>query len=242
MLLRDFNDIPGPLDSKWFDFGFCFYTNHEQRMKLAKLYLQLVGSAVSIDDIARAYESESLSALMKSSGLDLSYFEAKGILFHLPGLEVRGIYRLIAKINHTLSGRFCYCFMSQPNCRPKFETHLSRESDGDYGFHGTNTWERWQLLNFYKHVFDNQNFNARKMQEAKRHLDRDKLNQYLDSPVPDFQKNIRNRVLGDFMSPKLKACVRFPYGRPECCCVMHDTFAPEGLNWATPLVLSQFKK
>jgi hypothetical protein len=34
------------------------------------------------------------------------------------------------------------------------------------------------------------------------------------------------------MFPKLKACVRFPHGRPECSCVMHNTIAPEGLNWA----------
>jgi hypothetical protein len=46
---------------------------------LAKLYLQFVESGASIDDIARAYESESLPVLMKSRGLDLSFFEANGI-------------------------------------------------------------------------------------------------------------------------------------------------------------------
>jgi hypothetical protein len=76
------------------------------------------------------------------------------------------------------------------------------------------------------------------MQEAKRHSDRDKLNQYLESLVPGFQKKIGNRVLGDAMFPKLKACVRFPHSRPECCCVMHNTIAPEGLNWGTLLKLS----
>jgi len=242
MLFRDFNNIPSPLNSEWFGFGFCFCTNHRQRMELAKLYLQLAKSTASIDDIARAYESESLSVLMKSKGLDLSFFEASGILFHRPGLEERGIYRLIAEINHTLSGRFCYCFMSKSKCHSKFETHLSLESDGDYGFHGTDTWERWQLLNFYKHVFDCPGFNARKMQEAKRHSDRDKLSEYLNSLVPDFQKKIQNRVLGDMMFPKLKACVRFPHGRPECCCVMHDTIAPEGLNWGTLLALSHLRR
>jgi hypothetical protein len=209
---------------------------------LAKLYLQFVESGASIDDIARAYESESLPVLMKSRGLDLSFFEANGILFHRPNLEERGIYRLIAEINHTLSGQFCYCFMSKSYCHPKFETHLSRESDGDYGFHGTNTWERWQLLNFYKHVFSRPSFDAWKMQEAKRHSDRDKPNQYLESLVPGFQKKIGNRVLGDAMFPKLKACVRFPNGRPECCCVMHDTIAPEGLNWGTLLELSYLRR
>lgn len=211
-------------------------------MELAKFYLQLVKSVASIDDIARAYESESLSALMKSRDLDLSFFEANGILFHRPGVEELGIYRLIAEINHTLSGRFCYCFMSKLNCHPKFETHLSIESDGDYGFHGTNTWERWQLLNFYKYVFDRPSFNAREMQEAKRNSDRDKLGQYLDSLVPDFQKNIWNRVLGNMMFPKLKASVRFPHGRPKCYCVIHNTIAPEGLNWGTLIELSYLRR
>jgi hypothetical protein len=116
----------------------------------AKLYLQFVESGASIDD---AYESGSLSVLMKSRGLDLLFFEANRILFHYPNREERGIYHLIAEVNHTLSGHFCNCVMSKSYCHPKFETHLSRESGGDYEFHGTNTWERWQLPNFYKHVF-----------------------------------------------------------------------------------------
>lgn len=123
----------------------------------------------------------------------------------------------------------------------KFETHLSRESDGDYGFHGTNTWERWQLFNFYKHVFGHQDFDARKMQEAKRHPDKDKLDQYLDSLVPDFQKKIVNMVLGDIMFPKLKAGVKFPNGRPPCWCVMHNTVAPEGLDLFPLSLVSQLR-
>lgn len=248
ILLRDFNDLPGPLDRKWFTFGFCFCKNYDQRKELAKLYAELVGSGASIGDIAHAHESGSLSALMKHRGLDLSYFEENDIFFHMPGLDERGIYRLIAEVNHTLSGRFCYCFTPKPYCHPEFETHLSRESDGDYGFHGTNTWERWQLFNFYKYVFDLPNFDARKMQEAKRQSarekrsDHDRLNEYLDSLVPDFKKKIGNWVLGDVMFPKTRASISFPWGRPECCCVMHNAFAPEGLNWGTVLELSQFFK
>jgi len=41
------------------------------------------------------------------------------------------------------------------------------------------------------------------MQEAKRHPDKEKLDQYLDSLG-------ENRVLGDIMFPKLKAGVKFP--------------------------------
>ena len=45
---------------------------------------------------------------------------------------------------------------------------------------------------------------------AKRHPDKEKLDQYLDSLVPGFPKNIGNRVLGDIMFPKLKAGVKSP--------------------------------
>jgi len=106
---------------------------------------------------------------------------------------------------------------------------------------GLTRGERRQLLNFYRHVFDLAGFNAWKMQEAKRHSDRDKLSQYLDSLVPDFQK-ISNWVLGGVMFPKFKASVRFPHGRPECYCVVHDTIAPEGLNWGTLSNLSNLRR
>ena len=79
------------------------------------------------------------------------------------------------------------------------------------------------------------------MQEAKRHPDKEKLDQYLDSLVPDFRKNIGNRVLGDCMFPKLKAGVNFPNGRPPCWCVMHDTIAPEGLDCFTSTLVSQLR-
>ncbi|KAL9632463.1 MAG: hypothetical protein Q9164_005307 [Protoblastenia rupestris] len=241
ILFRDFNNIPGPLTSKWLKFGFCFCTNRNQSMELAKLYVQLAKRGASLEEIARAYEEKTLPILMRRKGLNISTFQAKGIAFHRPDLEELGIYRLIAEVNHTLSGRFCYCHLPKRNCHPKFETHLSRESDGDYGFHGTNTWERWQLFNFYKHVFGHQNFDARKMQEAKRQPDKEKLDQYLDSLVPDYRENIGNRVLGDIMFPKLKAGVKFPNGRPPCWCVMHDTIAPEGLDCFTSTLVSQLR-
>ncbi|MAD85002.1 MAG: hypothetical protein CL912_18745 [Deltaproteobacteria bacterium] len=198
-------------------------------MALAKLYVQLAKSGASLGEIAKAYEVKTLPILMRCNGLQPSIIQAKGVSFHRPDLEDLGIYRLIAEVKHTLSGHFCYCHLQKKYCHPKFETHLSQESDGDYGFHGTNTWERWQLFNFYKYVFRHRNFSPRKMQEAKRHPDKEKLDQYLDSLVPGFRKDIGNRVLGDLMFPKLKAAVRFPDGRPPCWCVMHDTIAPEGL-------------
>lgn len=68
-----------------------------------------------------------------------------------------------------------------------------------------------------------------------------KLDQYLDSLVPDFRKNIGNRVLGDFLFPKLGAGVHFPSGRPPCWCVMHDTIASEGLDSFTSILVSQLR-
>lgn len=242
MLFRDFNNIPGPLSSKWLEFGFCFCANHDQRMKLAKVYIQLVKSGAYIKDIARAFESQSISALMKSRDIDISFFETNGILFHRPDIDERGIYRFIAEVNHTLSGRFCHCFLAKSYCHPKFETRLSHESDGDYGFHGTNAWERWQLFNFYKYVFSRPDFNARKMQDAKRNSDPERLGQYLEELVPDYQKKLLNRVLGDALFPKIKNRIRFPNGRPDCFCVMHDTIDPEGLDWGTRLNTSHFSE
>ncbi|EPE30438.1 HIT/MYND zinc finger-like protein [Glarea lozoyensis ATCC 20868] len=239
MLLRDFNNIPDPLSSNWLKFGFCFCTNRAQSMGLAKLYIRLAESGASLEQIAKAYDEKSLPTLMKQRGLDISSFQANSIEFHPPDLEELGIYRLISEVNHTLSGHYCLCRVTKGYCHPKFETHLSVESDGDYGFHGTNTWERWQLFNFYKHVFRHPNFNARKMQEAKRHPDKDKIVQYLDSLVPNFKKKISNWVLGDAMFPKLKAGVSFPNGRPPCWCVMHETILTEGLSSFTLEDISQ---
>lgn len=111
ILFRDFNNIPGPLTSKWLKFGFCFCTNRGQSMEVAKLYVQLAKCGASLEEIARAYEEKTLPILMRRRGLNISTFQAKGIAFHRPDLEELGIYRLIAEVNHTLSGRFCYCHL-----------------------------------------------------------------------------------------------------------------------------------
>ena len=70
------------------------------------------------------------------------------------------------------------------------------------------------------------------MQEARRHPeDRSALEQYIDALIPGFQKSISNFVLGDFMFPKLKMRLIFPNGRAHCYCFVHDTVAPQGLDW-----------
>lgn len=80
------------------------------------------------------------------------------------------------------------------------DSSIQQESEGDYGFHGANAWERWQLLNFYSHVFAHRDFDARKMQEAKRNtLNPEALDKYLESLVPDFHRKIGNIYLADGM-------------------------------------------
>jgi hypothetical protein len=137
----------------------------------------------------------------------------------------------MAEVSHTLSGRFCNCFRPQGPCHPKHETHLSRESDCEYGFHGTNAWERWQLLNFYNHVFQHPRFDARQMQQAKRDL---ALERYLDALVPNFRRKMGHMYLADAMFPKFRGNLGFSDGRPLCYCIVHDAAASEGLDWRLP--------
>jgi hypothetical protein len=183
---------------------------------------------------------------MKSQGIDISLFESNGIYFQQPPVDEFGIYRLMAEVRHALSGCYCPCFRSACQFHSKYETLLSKESEGDYGFHGANAWERWQLLNFYSYVFAHPDFNACKMQEAKRNLNPEALDEYLNSVVPDFRRKIRNEYLADAMFPKLRARVTFPNGRPQCDCVIHSTLTSEGLDlrtlWRISLMQGKLKE
>jgi MYND finger len=233
-LFRPFNSIPDVYSAEWATFGFCYCQNIDQRKSLAQAYLELAKNGASLGDVTHAWLTSSLSQLMKARGIDVSYLETNGINFRRPHVDEFGIYRLISEVCHALSGRYCNCFKPKDHCHPKHETSLSVESDGDYGFHGTNAWERWQLLNFYNHIFQHPIFDARKMQQARRDTDHDALDRYLESLIPNFRQKIWNMYLGDGMFPKLRARVQFPKGRPHCYCVVHDTMAPEGLDWRTP--------
>ncbi|KAF2785722.1 hypothetical protein K505DRAFT_354851 [Melanomma pulvis-pyrius CBS 109.77] len=139
----------------------------------------------------------------------------------------------MAEVSHTLSGQYCHYFRPKEGaqCHPKHETHLSVEGDGDFGFHGTVPWERWQLLNFYYHVFQQSAFDPRAMLQARRSEDPGALEQYLETVVPNFQKKIGNPYLADAMFPKLKSRITFHSGRMVCYCVLHNTVGPEGLDW-----------
>lgn len=144
----------------------------------------------------------------------------------------------MAEVKHGLSGHYCPCFKSACQNRSKYETLLGKESECDYGFHGENPWERWQLLNFYSVVFAHSDFDARRMQEARRSSSPEALDEYLDSLVPDFRRKIGNIYLADGMFPKLQASVAFPHGRPPCDCVVHSTLTSEGLEIGTPQKIS----
>lgn len=238
-LFRCFNNIPDVQHSEWANFGFCFCTDSDQKQSLSSAYIQLAEKGVPLGDITKAWKTSALAALMKAEGIDISHLEAMGVRFECSGVDSFGIYQLQAEVSHALSGRFCYCFRAKEHCHAKYETILSRESDGDYGFHGTNAWERWQLLNFYHHVFQQPQFDARKMQQAKRDADHEALEVYLDSLVPEFRRKIGDMYLADAMFPKLGNRVSFPNGRPACYCVIHNTIAPEGLDWRSQFAVQR---
>jgi len=243
ILLRPFNNIPDIHHAEWAKFGFCYCTSFAQREALASAYVHLVDANTPLSDVVHAWTTSSMSQLMRDRGVDVDQLEAEGILFDYPSLDEFGVYRLMAEVSHTLSGRFCHCFRPKSQvCHPKHETHLSIESDGDYGFHGTTPWERWQLLNFYQHVFQQPAFDPRRMLQARQSEDRNALEQYLETVVPDFRRKIGHPYLADGFFPKLGSRLVFPHGRIACHCVVHDTVGPEGLDWRASWSVSVLSK
>ncbi|KAL7623198.1 hypothetical protein AAE478_006879 [Parahypoxylon ruwenzoriense] len=222
ILLRPFNNIPSVYTGDWISFGFCYCKNLEQAKRLREAYISLAVSGCDLSEITSAWESNSLYQLMVHRGVDVQKLAADGVHFHRPDIDEIGIYRLIAEVRHAVSGRFCACWRQGCPNHSEYETRLSKESEGDYGFHGVNTWERWQLFNFYARIFEHPDFDAQMMHNARRNNDPEALEKYLDSLIPDFGRQIRNNHLTDFMFPKLKARVRFPNGRPPCYCIVHD--------------------
>lgn len=232
ILCRDFNNHPDVYSAQWIGFGFCFCRSVAQRDSLRRAFLAVAERGASLKDIAQAWESRTLLSLMKRQGIGIAQLVSDGIDPHGPEIEDLGIYRLMAEVSHTLSGRFCPCFKVQTPgyCHPKYEPHLSLESDGDYGFHASTPWERWQLFNFYSYVFCHRGFDARSMQLARRDPDPDALEKYLETIYPDLRRKLWNRYYANGLFPRLKSRVRFPNGRPPCQCVVHGVCNPPGLN------------
>jgi len=238
-LFRPFNNMPDQQIEEWMGFGFWGCRNREEEKSLARAYLDLAERGASLEAISAAWETSPTAVLrlMETKDMDTSRFRHRDAQFNVPDQENMGIYALMVAVSHALSGRYCPCFRPQRypdpcTFHPKHETFLSKEADGNYGFHGTNPWERWQLLNFYHRVFQHPRFDPRKMQEAKRdHENENGLDEYLDTLVPNFRRSMENFVLADGMFPKLRMRLDFPRGRVHCHCAVHTAVPPEGLGW-----------
>jgi hypothetical protein len=160
--------LPDIHSSSWVKFGFCYCKSFSQRRELAQKYLALALSRATFDDIVSAYETSSLAGLMCAHGINISELENQGIQLRRPPPCEYSIYRLMIGVEHALSGRFCSCFSVRGNrdCHTYYETHIDRESDANFGFRLTNSWERWQLLNFYQHLFRLPSFDLHLMAQA----------------------------------------------------------------------------
>lgn len=227
-LLRDFNNIPNIGDPEWIRFGFCYCTSRAHMELLAKAYIQLSTHA-SLHQIATAWESDTLHDLMVAKGISISALVSDGIYPRQPSPETMGIYRFMSEVAHGLSGcPSCPCKNARCKFHSKDEPLLCQESEVNYGFHSVNTWERWQLLNFYSDLFANPKFNPQKMQEATRHSDALALDKYIESLVPGFHQIIWNEHMTDGMFPKLTSRLKFKGVQPSCECFIHKIPVSEG--------------
>ncbi|KAG6361183.1 hypothetical protein INS49_009407 [Diaporthe citri] len=157
--------VPDVHSSAWVNFGFCYCRSFHHRAKLARRYLELAASPATFDDIVSAYETGSLADLMRNHGIDISDLERQGIRLHRPPPCEYRVYRLMIGVEHALG----------------YETHIDCECDVNYGFHLTRTWERWQLLNFYRYLFQQPGFDPRRMAEATEDPDLEGLENYLNT-------------------------------------------------------------
>jgi hypothetical protein len=231
ILLRDFNNIPNIGDPEWIRFGFCYCTSRPQMEFLAKAYIELATHA-SLSQIATAWESDTLPGVMASKGIAISSLVSNGIYPCQPSPETIGIYRLMSEVSHGLGGcLMCPCNNAVCEFHSKDEPLLCKESEVDYGFYSTNTWERWRLLNFYSDLFANPKFNPQKMQEAKRHPDVQALETYIETLIPDFRRIIWNEHLTDGMFPKLTSRLKFRGDHLPCKCFLHSLPVSEGLDY-----------
>ncbi|KAL4876953.1 hypothetical protein BJY04DRAFT_222629 [Aspergillus karnatakaensis] len=160
--------LPEPDTSAWINFGFCYCKTFTQREELCLKYLELGDSEATFHEIVHAYETSTLETLMSNHGIDISALTNQGITLNKPRKGEYTVFRLMIGVEHALSGQYCNCFRVREDreCHWYFETHLDVECDSEYGFHLSNSWERWQLLNFYKYVFSLPDCDPRAMAEA----------------------------------------------------------------------------
>jgi len=225
--------------SVWIRSGFCHCKTSEQREMLRSKYFALAAFKATFVDIASAYGSWTIPDLMIAHGIDISDLETEGIKLAKPSDSEYAVLRLMLGVRHALSGRFCSCFRVNQarNCHVYFETHLDIECDSAYGFHLTNSWERWQLLNFYQYVFSLPGFDVSKMAEATVNKE---LEQYLNTLVPDMRRKIMDLDrASSTLYPMLKGRIQVQMldsgERREhlaCHCRVHDLVGPPGLRFA----------
>ncbi|KAB8219542.1 hypothetical protein BDV33DRAFT_191835 [Aspergillus novoparasiticus] len=229
--------IPDTNSSTWINFGFCYCSSFQQRQELSRKYQLLAAPNATFDDIVSAYETSTMAELMTKHGIDLLDLSQRVRLQRTSGM-LYSVFRLMIGVSHALSGRFCSCFRMRPDrpCHGYFETHFDSECDVAYGSHLTNSWERWQLLNFYRHLFNLSEFDPRAMAAAKESPEHGALERYIDTLIPDMRRRIFDidRV-GSFLFPKLNArCSVTIRGAEEsshlpCHCRVHDALGPPGL-------------
>ncbi len=232
---------PDIYSSSWIKFGFYSCESFQQRAELALKYLELASTGAQFDDIVAAYETSSLAGLMHSHNIDTSELEKQGIRFHRPPPYEARVFRLMVGVEHALSGRFCSCFRlyERRDCHWSFETHLDKEAATQFGFLLSTSWERWQLLNFYKHLFHLPGFDPSRMTEAAALPDLDRLESYLNTLVPDLRSKLYNRTRADISFPRLRD--RLVLSREDgeeaasqcnfsCECKVHGVFGPPGIS------------
>ncbi|KAK5633590.1 hypothetical protein RRF57_009304 [Xylaria bambusicola] len=230
--------FPDVRSSLWIKFGFCYCRTFDQRQNLATNYWNLL-EASTFDEIVSAYQTGTLLDLMRRHGIST----APGVQEIQPVEDAdseHGIFRLMVGVEHALAGNFCNCFKYHASwhCHSYFETHLDREADGNFGFHMTSTWERWQLLNFYKYVFALPEFDPRKMAKAREDVDTKGLEKYLDTLVPEAKRKLTDRYRFNPLFPRFDSRVRavtqdgqgVPSWHRGCGCKIHDVFGPPGLS------------
>lgn len=232
--------MPDIYSSSWISFGFCYCKSSSQRTELAQKYLTLAFSSATFDDIVSAYKTSSLADLMRTQGIDISELEKQGIRLHRPPPCEYSVYRLMIGVEHALSGRFCSCFRVREgrHCHAYYETHIDRESDTNFGFHLTSSWERWQLLNFYQHLFRLPGFDPHCMAEATENSDLKSLESYLNTLVPDMRKKISDRNRANILFPRLKDRLKgstrdgqsISHFHLPCACKEHNVSGPPGIS------------
>jgi hypothetical protein len=229
VLFRDFNNIPNAGDPEWIRFGFCYCKTREQKKLLAKAYIQLAAQT-SLRQIATAWESNSLLELMSTKFVDTSPLASKKIHPGQPSPKAIGIYRLMSEVLHSLSGCSVCQFMNAVcPLHEKHESFLCKESEGNYGFHAVNTWERWKLLTFYAHLFSLPEFDPRKMQEARHHSDKQELDRYIESMVPNYRGEMVNEHMTDAMFPKVNSGLEIHGEYHPCECFIHNVPMSKGI-------------